>query len=171
MTLPSDYIFREGDSGVDLSELREIYRDIASAVNGFQIDYQPYITGQTTPGSKASAPDTYVQRSGLLQITQLIADVWFDVQWTDHDGSGPIQLQLPAIALGIQSYPWVSPCLASNIAVPVNAGGLFLQVQPGNSVAILLACIPGAAPQPVQLTSSGRLQGYLRFACQLSNRP
>lgn len=79
-------------------KLERQYEDVAQAINGDisgYLDsgsnkYVPIVEGKTTAGT-----GTYSNQAGLVLRQGLMVDVWFDVSWTAHTGTGNTEVSLP----------------------------------------------------------------------------
>ncbi len=70
--------------------LQRMYEDIVQNVNGDIREFTSEVFGVTTAGS-----GTYDHQTGWYLRQGIMVDIWFDVQWTGHTGTGNLFLQLP----------------------------------------------------------------------------
>ncbi len=134
MTIPSTTILplqsdRIQRGGRDLDRyMRELiftlqrqYEDMAQAINGDiqnnalvgRNNYTPTISGSTLAGVGTYASPGYQIGWSLRQ--GLMVDVWFDVRWTAHTGTGDMTLDLPFLSAVSDENPFIAVIAADNI--------------------------------------------------------
>lgn len=95
MTLPTNIILPlQDDADTHEKELvfslQGMYEDIVLNVNGDTKQFTPTVSGTTAEGT-----GNYVHQTGWYLRQGIMVDLWFDVQWSSHTGTGNLFLNLP----------------------------------------------------------------------------
>jgi len=111
--------------------LENEYSNIANSVNGIissDLDtginrYVPFVLGSTIEGVGVYDHQTsYVLKRGTF------VDVWFDIRWLSHTGTGNLMVSLPYEGLIYDNYPFIGSVSSQNL---VFTGYLSGNVIPG----------------------------------------
>jgi len=144
MTIPSTTILplhseriKEGGEELDkylrelIFSLQRQYEDVAQAVNGdirSNVDvgskqYTPTVSGGTLAGT-----GTYTHQIGWVLRQGILVDVWFDVRWSAHTGTGVLEVDLPYECIESAQNPFICAISAQNITF---SGYLTGNIDPG----------------------------------------
>lgn len=141
-----------------LQKLEDRDRDIVRTLNGVIEQWTPNIEGNITSGV-----GTYERQVGWYLRQGLFVDIWMDVKWTSHTGSGDIEIPLVYQAANSAGTPWVGT-IELGLTSPTFTAGSWLtwNVEPNtNNSTITENNSSGAFNVP--LSSSGTLIGHLRY--------
>lgn len=108
--LPTDIIFPVIQQQPDVRQyllsmtnvLTQMYSDMAQRINGFVETWTPIIYGSTIAGV-----GTYDHQVGWYRRSGIMTELWMDVQWTGHTGTGNIIIQLPYLVAKSTDEPYV----------------------------------------------------------------
>lgn len=174
MTLPTDIIFplrldfvKTGDMNAleiylrDLTEtLTQMYSDMAQNINGAMRKWDPKVYGMTTEGTA-----TYVIRDGWLRRSGIITELWFDVSWSAHTGTGTLAIELPYQAAVSVGEPWQGVCKSVLSSNAFGAGFTYLtfEAKQNTIVGNIMKCGTGVASAPFALANAGGFAGYIQY--------
>lgn len=174
MTLPIDIIFplrpdqiRAGGQQLELyirdlvNSLTDMYKDVVNVVNGSLRQFTPVIAGRTTAGT-----GTYSWQSGWYLRQGLMVDVWFDVQWTAHTGTGVMYLILPYKVANSENRPFAGTLATSTLAYTAGYTATFCEAEPDTFRCNLVQYGSGVAMANFNVTAAGRLIGHVRYPGQ-----
>src|SRR5690606_310373 len=85
-----------------ITTLTTMYQDIVQNCDGNIRQWTPIVFGFTTAGTA-----TYSRQTGWYLRAGLMVDLWFDIQWSGHTGTGALILQLPYKAAATENFPWM----------------------------------------------------------------
>jgi len=165
---PSEYINEL------INELTFAYENIAAEINGnFRFStaqngttrWVPEIFGSTTQGSA-----TYTIQEGWTVRFGLMVEVFFDIEWSGHTGSGDSYISVPyKVSKPLTSSsgaPFVGSCSGDSINFGAGYSGLNLNAIPDT---FQIQVIADGSSQPISnlsIPSSGRLKGSIRYIGQ-----
>lgn len=89
--------------------LTDNYRLVAQNVNGTINQWSPIAYGLTTPGT-----GTYDHQIGWYRRAGIMTELWMDVQWTAHTGTGDLAIRVPYLAAMSEFTPWVGVIQSHN---------------------------------------------------------
>ena len=182
MTLPTDInlpvpenLFTEGAKYNTETYLRELndrlsdmYQDVAQNVNGYVRNWTPIVFGDTTEGSA-----TYTIQSGWLRRSGIIVELWFDVAWTGHTGTGRVAILMPyeaANSTGLMPYqdsstssPFVGVIESSVANTFTGYTYLTCRAEPNTTTCYIVRNGTGVASARLGIASSGGFRGYIRY--------
>jgi len=174
MTLPTDIIFplrldfiKTGDqNGLeiylrDLTEtLTQMYSDMSQNINGAIRIWEPKVYGMTTEGVA-----TYVRQGGWLRRSGIITELWFDVSWSAHTGTGNLELtNYPFTSIGTANYRasgsfgWVD-----NVALTANNVATVAIVPSVNKSTMTQYPAGGGAATAVAMDTAGNLHFSITY--------
>ncbi len=150
------------------TEFKKAYKDLSEHGNGDtlwnygnnQTKWEPAVFGATTPGAGTYSADKQI---GWAFRQGLMTDVWFDITWTGHTGSGNMYVQLPYTVAISNEKPFTGVIQASSIAFGGSATYLVLNAIPDTLRAEVWSCTTAAATANVALPSTGQIIGYVRY--------
>lgn len=177
MTLPTDIIFpletdliRSGDpSSMELyirklvESLTNMYQQVAQNVNGFIRQWTPTAYGLTTSGS-----GTYTYQDGWLRRSGIVTELWFDISWSAHTGTGGLAILLPYKAAKSSQQPWVGVILSSSASNNFGAGYtyLVLRAEQNTTQGTIIRCGSTTASAEQQIANVGSYSGYIQYIGQ-----
>jgi hypothetical protein len=91
-----------------------------------------------------------------------MVDLWFNLIWSAHTGTGPIILQLPFKALNTIGTPWVGP-VWGNVNLGAGYTNMFMVVNGNTNDGVLLKSGSGVAFGNVTMSATGEMVGHLRY--------
>lgn len=146
------------------------YEDIAQAVNGDirnsqepgNQNYTPTIEGATVAGV-----GTYTNQIGWVLRQGLMVDVWFNIKWTAHTGTGGLVLTLPYKSAVTPGNPWVGSIIASGITF---TGYLCGSVSPDTRNLRIIDTQSGGSAVEIAILNSATLTGHVRYVGQAIER-
>ena len=174
--LPIDPRAITSDDGADLLnymkkliyDLTEYMQQTNVTVNGnmqlvpfIQGSPYQYIIGSTTQGSA-----TYTFTSMWSRRANLMNEIWFDITWADHSGTGNLLIQLPYYAQVSSNRPFV--CVIENNGLTFDAGYTYLvgNLIPNTNTIEVRECGSGVTSQALALPANGSLRGSIIYAGQ-----
>jgi len=174
MTLPTDIIFplrldfiKTGDqNGLeiylrDLTEtLTQMYSDMSQNINGAIRIWEPKVYGMTTEGVA-----TYVRQGGWLRRSGIITELWFDVSWSAHTGTGTLAIQLPYQAAKSIGEPWQGVVTSKSASNAFGAGFTYLtfEAKQNTIVGNIMKNGTGVAATEFALANAGAFAGYIQY--------
>ena len=171
MTIQTDIIFplrpadiKEGGAHLErymrdlVKSLTDMYQDVAKNVNGSLQQWTPIIVGATTPGT-----GTYTRQVGWYLRSGIMTDVWMDVAWSAHTGTGALNIQMPYESASSEGSPWIGVIESSTLTLSAGNTWLVWKFDPDLFVSKIVQCGSGIASTVVNMQSSGRLVGHIRF--------
>lgn len=182
MSIPNDIYLPKYKNGDDLQnymerfrrELEEVYKNLADSSNG----HTKYSTANSqydnwTPtiyGASASGAGTYTTQAGWVVRQGLMVDLFFQVAWSAHTGTGNMYVELPykpaASLLSTTTYPFIGAATSSGITYP--AGLDFMVCVAVPNTYRLEFFLSGTTMSSATLTvqTSGELRGSIRYIGQ-----
>lgn len=175
MTLPTDIILplrpeQIGAGGKDLeiymrdlvNTLTDMYQDVVGVVNGSLQKWTPKVYGLTTAGE-----GTYTRQDGWYLRQGLITDLWFNITWSAHTGTGGLAVILPYKAAKSSGQPWVGT-IQSESANAFGAGYTYLvwKAEQDSTQGTIVRCGSGIASAQQQIAPTGSYVGHIRYVGQ-----
>jgi hypothetical protein len=178
MTLPTDIIYplqtdllKAGDpESLELymrnliETMTERDRQIVGNVNGTIQQFTPEVFGLTTAGT-----GTYNGQAGWYLRQGIMVDVWFDVAWSAHTGTGFMYLLLPykvAKSPGALLRPFIGLLEQSTITLGAGYASTFGEAEPDTFRYNLVQAGTGMTTALLALPASGRILGHVRYIGQ-----
>jgi hypothetical protein len=172
MTLPTDIILPLRPEQINSADpaqrelytrdliysLTRMYQDIAQNVNGDIREYSVTVEGSTTAGSA-----TYTNQTGIYLRQGLMVDVWFNVTWSGHTGSGDMYVTLPYQVFKGLFDPWVGELFVSTIALTGGYTGTFGIAFSESFKYVVVQYGSGLPALNLALPASGSLYGHVRY--------
>ena len=119
MTLPSEYNFREPEMLV--KDLQEMYRLLREAIEGYTEEFTGKIYGSTGEGV-----GTYTTNSCFYVRRGVFIDLFCNIAWSAHTGTGDLRIQLPFFEKGFNDSTSTSSIMTSNLTWPGGATSVVL---------------------------------------------
>ncbi len=144
--------------------LTESYRITAENVNGSIQQWTPTVYGLTTAGTAISYP----RQTGWYRRSGIITELWFDVSWTGHTGTGGIAILLPFKAAKSENSPWVGVIQSVSASNVFTAGYTYLVWNPqqDSTEGRIVQCGSGLATTAMPISASGGYAGYIQYLGQ-----
>lgn len=150
--------------------LEKSYQEIAENVNGYYgnsflegaQEYTPVVTGTTG----TNGAETYSIQEGWYFRQGLMVDVWVDLEFTGHTGTGDTQISLPYTSAVTTNAPFQGIMIAGTIAYTANYTQISWNVGSDSLVADVLESGSGQTTQNLPLAAAGKFQGHLRYIGQ-----
>lgn len=182
MTLPSNIIFpKDIEEFPELPEeyqktqwkemvvtLQNMYEDLVDNINGthehiiFNSSQQDPVIPQVE-GSSSAGVATYGDREAYHVRNGLISQMWFDIAWTAHSGSGDLIVKLPYSVANGELIPFVGTIQIHNINLSSGYTYAVVNCAPNTFDGVVMECGSGVPTQAIALPSSGRIIGYVRY--------
>lgn len=150
--------------------LEEMYTNIAQAVNGSigsdqSVGLQAYTPIVTGTGGTNGA-ETYSKQTGWYLRQGIIVDVWVDLAFTGHTGTGNTQINLPYTSAITNNDPFVGTLIAGTIAYSTNYTQTAWSVGSDTTTADVLESGSGQTLQSLPLAAAASFRGHLRYIGQ-----
>jgi len=148
--------------------LQRQYVDVADAVNGNirgsveqgSSRYLPTVSGAGTAGDGTYAADG-VDQIGWVLRQGILVDVWFDVRWTAHTGTGGLQLDLPYQVSTSSNNPFIGVVSAENITF---SGYLTGSASPGSRAFLIEDNRTGTTSAAIAVPNADTtIRGHVRY--------
>lgn len=171
MSLPTDYIFPTGGSSDPefMRSLTRMYQMLAQEINGdFRWNLAP-LSQRFTPvlkGVSSVGAGTYTHQVGWVYRQGLLVDLWFDVEWTGHTGTGALYVELPYKAIQTEEKPFPGVVQTSNISYGSGNTGLVIKAIPDTYRGEFATYGSGKATANFDVVTSGQLIGHIRYIGQ-----
>ncbi len=183
MTLPTSNILplhsgkiRAGGAGLEryfrdlVFTLQDQYQQIAFAVNGEirnnaeqgNQQYIPTISGTTTAGE-----GTYTRQIGWVLRQGLLTDVWFDISWSAHTGTGSLSVDMPYLSALGSGNPFIGTMNTQTITFSGYVVGVMLT---DSRTMTLIDSISGATDANIAMLGAASLRGHIRYVGQAIER-
>lgn len=161
MTLPIEISLPKETEQLN-EALERMYEDIVQNVNGTIQAWTPKIIGLSTEGT-----GTYVSQFGWYRRAGIMTEVWFDVSWSAHTGTGNVAILLPYFAAKTSGDPWAG-VIESSAANTFGAGFTYLvmTVDPNTPNGRIFKCGTGVPSAALAIAGSGGFRGYIRYIGQ-----
>ena len=142
--------------------LQEMYKDIVEVTNGDTREFTPKISGTTSAGV-----GTYDHQTGWYLRQGLMVDVWFDVQWTAHTGTGNLFLDLPykvfnTRAFGETNKPFVGVLQSSGVTFATGSAAVINAI-PNTFRGEIWEYGSAVATANIALAGTGQIIGSVRY--------
>lgn len=146
--------------------LQQMYADIVQNVNGDIREFSATVSGTTLTGV-----GTYDHQTGWLLRQGLMVDIWFDVQWTAHTGTGNLFLNLPykvfntrppAVAPGDTSMPFVGVLQPSSVTFASGTASVINAI-PNTFRGEIWSYGDGIPTENVAIAGTGQIIGHIRY--------
>lgn len=140
--------------------VKATYGEYQSDFETGQESYIPKVLGATTAGDAS-----YARAVGWTLRRSLMVDVWFDVQWTGHTGTGNMYIELPYIVASTSGLPYVGIIQSSTITY-AGYDGLVCNAISNSYRLEIWSTGTGAVTANVPVAVDGRLIGHVRYIGQ-----
>jgi len=153
--------------------LQRMYEDVAQGINGDirtnddigNRQYLPAVFGVSSAGAGTYAADKQI---GWVLRQGLMVDVWFDVTWTAHTGTGNLYLELPYLVANSLEKPFVGVLQVSNLTY--TGDYCVMNAIPNTRRGEIWVCSAGAATANVAMDTSAQIMGHIRYVGQAIER-
>jgi len=142
--------------------LQQMYRDIVQNVNGDIREFTGTVSGTTSAGV-----GTYDHQTGWYLRQGIMVDVWFDVQWTAHTGTGDLFLDLPykvfnTRAPGDTNMPFVGVLQPSSVTFATGTAAVINAI-PNTFRGEIWEYGSAVATANIALAATGQIIGHIRY--------
>lgn len=177
MTLPTDIIFplqtdliKTGDpESLQLylrnliETLTDMYQQIAQNVNGYLRQWSPTAYGLSTAGT-----GTYTHQDGWLRRSGIVTELWFDIGWSAHTGTGGLAILLPYKAAKSSNQPWVGVIQSVSSSNNFGAGYTYLvwKAEQNTTQGTIVRCGSTVASAEQPIANVGSYVGYIQYIGQ-----
>lgn len=146
-----------------VNSLTEMYFNVVDVVNGTLEHFTPTAYGLTTQGT-----GTYTRQDGWYLRQGLITDVWMDIAWTAHTGTGGLAILLPYTVAKSTNQPWVGTIQSVSASNNFGAGYTYLvwNVEQNSTQGTIMRCGSGVATAQQQIAPIGAYIGHVRYVGQ-----
>jgi hypothetical protein len=142
--------------------LEDNYQKTVEVVNGNLRQWTPIVIGTATAGI-----GTYAHQTGWLSRSGIYVDLWMDVEWSAHTGTGNLAIQLPYRSARSSNEPWGCGALqVSNITFTAGYTYLVWKAEQNTFQGTIVQCGSGVAASGLAIPGSGALVGHLRYVGQ-----
>lgn len=181
MTLPSNIIFplhsdriksddpKERDDYIRelVFSLQRMYENIAGSVNGSisndqtqgLTNYTPVVTGTTG----VNGVETYARQTGWYFRQGLMVDIWVDIEFTGHTGTGDTQISLPFKSAVTSNDPFHGLMVAGTIAYTGGYTQISWNVPSDSIVTNVLETGDGQTLQSLPMAAAATFRGHIRY--------
>lgn len=147
--------------------LQRMYEEIAQAVNGNigndqetgLRQYLPVVTG--TSGTNGA--ETYQKQTGWYLRKGILVDVWVDLAFTGHTGTGNTQISLPYLSAVTANNPFQGSMAAGTISYTTNYTQVSWNVGSNSLVADVLESGSGQSLQSLPMAAAATFRGHIRY--------
>lgn len=184
MTLPTTNILpihsekiQQGGKDLDtymkelIATLQRQYESVAQAINGStrrDVDFGSVQWIPTVSGSTSAGTGAYTYQTGTVLRAGLMVDVWFDIRWSSHTGTGTLTLDLPYLCAQSANAPFVGVVSAENITF---SGYLTASASPDSRNLLIQDNISGAGTSGIAVPNADTtIRGYARYIGQSIER-
>lgn len=159
MSLPST-IYLPDDPVARQNQLERAYEDLSFYTNGDLKEWVPTLSGSSTEGS-----GTYTYQYGLYLLQSQCVDVWLDLAWSAHTGTGDMVLSLPFTVYRAPSsrYPFCGLVEDSSLDYSAGYSKLVLRALPGQMQAALIQTGDNVAALALPMDTAGTLRAHIRY--------
>jgi hypothetical protein len=145
--------------------LQRMYEEIAGGVNGLlrsndsvgQEAWIPTVSGTSSAGTGTYAADKQI---GWVQRQGIFVDVWFDVTWQAHTGTGNLYLDLPYEVVTSKEKPFVGVIQVNNLTF--TGSYCVINAIPDTRRGEIWVC-SGSGSSNVAMDTSANIQGHIRY--------
>lgn len=158
MTFPLDRTFSDDPRQLQV-EVRKMYQDFSRQINGEAKNWTPIIKGSTADGA-----GTYTYQRGLYVLSGQSVDVYFDVKWTAHTGTGNLEIVLPFVGQFSEVYyTGIVENLTGDLTYSSGYTEIYLVLPPDSRDCVIGEGGSGVSSQEVSIVSSASLRGSIRY--------
>jgi len=175
LVLPSNYeAINSDDPNVRENFIRDLifsltdmYEEIADAVNGDissdqesgLLQYMPTVTGS----GGINGSESYSKQTGWYLRQGLMVDVWVDISFTGHAGTGDMQVSLPFESARTSNDPFMGAMIAGTIAYSGGYTQTGWSIGGDSLIANVLESGDGQTLKNLQMASAASLRGHIRY--------
>ena len=143
--------------------LTDMYRDIVQNVNGTIKQWTPIAYGLSTEGT-----GTYTHQTGWVRRSGIITEVWFDIGWNAHTGTGGLAILMPYKAAKSSNEPWVGVIQSVSASNDFGVGYTYLvwKVEQDTTQGTIVRCGSTVATDSQQIANVGAYAGYIQYIGQ-----
>jgi hypothetical protein len=143
-------------------EIENMYRQISRQINGIVLNFTPLAVGNTTDGV-----GTYIIQNGMYILQGIMVDVYFDIQWSAHTGTGDLYIELPHISqFSDLSYPGVVLNTSGGLNYTAGYTESKIRVSSNTRHCFVLEDGSGVATQSLAVMGAARIIGHVRYPIQ-----
>jgi len=153
-----------------IDHLEDQYEQVAYAVNGDirqDVDTGSRQFLPTISGSTIAGVGTYTRQIGIVLRQGIMVDVWFDVAWTAHTGTGNLILNLPYLVAINAGNPFVGVCNTVTIGF---TGFVTCSAVPNTRQLQFIDSRTGAAAVTIGIIAAATVRGHIRYVGQQYER-
>ena len=117
-------------------------------------------------GSSSAGTATYSNTQLFTQRVLLLTQVWFDITWSGHTGTGNLLVNVPYTSQFVNQNPFVGVIESDGLTFDSGYTYLVGNLIPNTTTIEIRECGSGVASQPLAIPSSGTLRGSITYAGQ-----
>lgn len=161
MTLPSDRLFTPEIDPIAI-ELRKVYQDFVRQINGDAQTFTAKVFGATSAGA-----GTYTTQNGFYILSGQMVDVYYNIVWTNHTGTGNLYVEMPFLSnFSDLNYMGI---IENTAGINYSAGYTEIKTKlaPGTRQATVVESGDNVSAQQVAIMTSATITGYNRFPIKI----
>jgi len=172
MTLPTNIILplrldaiREGDPEKIAVTMRnlvdtltQMYQDLANNLNGYITTWTP-----TSYGLTSSGICTYSRQIGWMRRSGIITELWMDIAWTGHTGTGGLAIEMPYVAAPSEGAPWIGTIASDGNTFGAGYTYLTWSCEPSTTQGTIYRNGSGVALSAMSIAATGSYRGYIQY--------
>lgn len=162
VTLPLDKTFDDSDVARLSIEVRRMYQTFSRQISGIAEDFTP-----VAKGASAAGVGTYSIQRGIYILQGLMVDVYFDIQWSAHTGTGNLYIELPHVSQFTDiSYPGTVLNITGGLNYTAGYTESKLRVGSNSRKCFVLEDGDAVATQSLAVMAAARIIGHARYPIQ-----
>lgn len=146
-----------------IDRLEDMYGDLAQNINGSIRQWTPTVYGVSTAGA-----GTYTRQVGWLRRAGIVTELWFDIEWSAHTGTGDLAVLVPYQAAASEGSPWIGVIESTSASNAFTAGYTYLtwRCEPDTTQGTIIENGDSVASQPFTIANAGGFSGYIQYLGQ-----
>ena len=162
MTLPSDRLFTPEIDPMAI-ELRKMYQDFVRQINGEAKVFTAKVFGATSAGV-----GTYSNQDGFYILSGQMVDVYYNITWTAHTGTGNLYVEMPFISnFSALNYMGVIDNTSGGLNYSAGYTEVKTKLAPGTREATIVENGDNTGSQALAMVSSAIITGWNRFPIKI----
>lgn len=136
------------------------------AVNGRTYQYTPFLTPDYEFIIDTTGTVTYTDTILWARRVNGMVFVWFDINWNNHGGAGPLLIRLPYFSQPSNEFPYIGVVESDGVVFTAGYTYLTANLLPDTNTIEIHQNGSGVPSIPLPVTVAGHLRGSIVYAGQ-----
>ena len=162
MTLPSDRLYTPEINAMSI-QLRHTYQEFVRQINGEGQIYTAKVFGASSAGA-----GTYSKQNGFYILSGQMVDVYYDIQWSAHTGTGNLYVEMPFLSnYSLLDYLGIIDNSTGGLNYSSGYTEVKTKLAPSTRIATVIESGDNTASQALAVVAAARIIGHCHYPIKI----